>query len=229
MSKKHDESFIRIKKLPKEKYYKIITDLTGQIPIQTSFKYSLYKSTRNLTLTIGFKYQPESNEFFKIFYKCGHYYICHIQIQDLIEYLNINKSANVKFVCLPIYYHNCHISKSHVGTVTFDLINENIFILEPNGLHPLEFVNKLFLMLVKDMNRHNLNYTFIPLQKWLPSKRNINDERGICATCNLFLIDRMIHLANRVVLNEYLSSLTKSSFINQLDLFINEKIDRYIA
>jgi len=126
---------------------------------------------------------------------------------------------------------NCHIKKTHVGTVVFDLVSNEVVVLEPNGVHPIDFVNKFMGMLVADLRLYGLHFRFIPLSQWLPSRRSLNytvDEglgTGICATSNLFLIDKLIEYKNKTVLSNWLSFLTKKDVVKELQQFIDKKID----
>ena len=224
---KYTDTCIKIKNLSRQEYYDVVINLTKQTSEITEFKHCSYKSTFNLKLSFNpkeFKYRPDPYEFFRIFYRSGVYFVYHIQIKDLVHYLNLNRSANKRFVCLPIHYNNCHIQKGHVGTVTFDLIRKDIIILEPNGRHPIEFVNKLFQMLVKDINRYDVSYKFIPLEDWLLSKRYINNLSGICAISNLFLIYHLVRLSDKNELDEFLASLTGDGLVDCLETFIEKKL-----
>lgn len=223
---KYRDTCRKIKHLSKQEYYQMVAKLTGQIPTLAKFKHCSYKSTFDLKLTFSqkdIKYEPYQYEPFKVLYWQKTYYVYHMGIKELLQYLDLNRAAKKRFICLPIYYYNCHIQKSHVGSVTFDLVNDEVIILESNGRHPIDFVNRLFQMLIKDMDRHGGNYRFIPLHEWLSSKRNINGS-NICATCNLFLVDKLVGLADKTLLDEYLAGLTKDGLVRHLETFLDKNL-----
>lgn len=217
----------KIKHQSVKNYYKMIAKMTNQtVP---RFTHTSYKSTLDLTISpTNFKYTPQKYDFFKIFYLNKEYHIFHIQIKDIVIALKMN---DIRFVCFPIQYVNCHIRKTHVGTVVFDLVSNEVVVLEPNGVHPIDFVNKFMGMLVADLRLYGLHFRFIPLNQWLPSRRSLNytvDEglgTGICATSNLFLIDKLIEYKNKTVLSNWLSFLTKNDVVKELQQFIDKKID----
>lgn len=216
----------KIKLLPKKDYYKLIEYMTNQHILD--FKYICYKSTPNLVISpTKFKYILKQYEFFKIFYLDNEYHIFHIETNQLASCLMIN---DVRFVCFPIQYVNCHIQKSHVGTIVFDLVDNITLILEPNGVHPIEFVNKFMNMLLTDLKRFDFNFKFIPINIWLPSKTSLNyriDEGigiGICATSNLFLINKLLEYNGITELSNWLSNLTRYEIMNELKNFIDKKL-----
>lgn len=222
----HKEICNTIKHLKHHEYYQIMSSLTGQLMI--SFEHTSYKSTYDMKLSPTNFYKPQDYDYFRIFYIDGNYHVYHIEIKDIIALLNINNDK--QFVCLPIYYVNCHIRKSHIGSIVFDTVNLEIIILEPNGRHPLEFVNKLLSMITYEINRY-IPYKFIPLNEWLPSKCMLNYwydgelGAGICATGNLFLIYKLLEFNNKIELNNYLANLSNNDIINELKTFIDKKID----
>ena len=235
----YKDKCVQVKYLSNLEYYHKIVEISGQ-KIISGIEHSSYKSNFDLQLVVSNKdrihprinYQPDQTIFFKIFFLDKEYYIYHIQIKDIIRYLDKNIKADKRFVCLPIKYTNCHIKKSHCGCIIFDTKNKEIIILEPNGQHPINFINKLFNIILIDICRYKPGYKFIPLNIWLTSGVSLNcwkdtDELGygICATANLFLIHKLIELNDKSELDRYLSKLNEKMAINELKLFIDKYLN----
>lgn len=121
------------------------------------------------------------------------------------------------------------MKKSHANCCVIDTQRKELFILEPNGVHPLVFVDKMMDILISDIKRYKPGYKFISIDNWLLSKRSLNcwnDEdglgSGICATICIFLAHKLIQLGERENLDFYLKSLTRDTAKNDIKRFIEQ-------
>lgn len=219
-----------VKHLPKDQYFTLLGHVSGQKSFE-GIEHSSYHSTFDLKLKVGPKnmrilFKPSQFDFINLYFIDKEYEVFHLQIKHIARY--IDENSEKRFLFLPVLYTNQHIRKTHMNCLVIDTQKKEMFIIEPNGTHPLEFINKLMDMLVRDFKRHKPGYKFVPLHQWLLCKRNLNcwtdeDELGggICATVSIFLAHKLISLGEKEKLNEYIASFTREQAKSEIKDFIH--------
>lgn len=220
----------KIKNLPEKDYFDILRRIADQRTI-SGIEHSSYHATFDLKITMKTKisFTPNQSIFFKIFFVNNEYDIFYVQIKHIVRYIDENQEK--RYIFLPLTYTNYHLKKAHANCLVIDTQKKELFILEPNGVHPLEFVNKFIDSIVRDIRRYKPAYKFVPLRDWFLCGRSLNQWKeqddfgvGICATICLFFIEKLISLGEKDQLDLFVASLTKQ----QAELEIKSFIDSHL-
>lgn len=222
----HSEKCQTIKHLPKDEYFLLLTTISGQKAFN-SLEHSSYHTTFDLKMSMVKKvsFSPTQADFFNLYLVGKEYDVFHVQIKHIVRY--IDENVNQRYLFLPMLYTNAQLGKSHANCCVIDTHKKEIFILEPNGVHPLDFVDKVMDIIVSDIKRRKPGYKFVPLYNWLLSKRSLNCWNdadglgsGICATICLFLAHKLIQVQEKEELDLYLKSLTRDKAKSDIKSFI---------
>lgn len=218
-----------VKNSSKDNYFNLVCGISGQNTFSLPPEHTFYHSTIDSKISARKRvsFSPTSSDFFNLYIVNEEYDVFHVLPKSIVRYIDENKDT--RFVLLPMIYTNSSLRKSHQNCCVIDTQMKEIFILEPNGVHPSVFVDKMMNMVVSEIKRHKPGYKFIPLQNWYSSGRSLNcwnDQdglgSGICATICLFLAHKLVQLQGKEALHEYVKSLTKEKALGDIKEFISQ-------